>query len=295
MPRQQHRIRNMADMPQTRWRTQPLRRHAALASLAIAALIFATATTALAETVAFEVPYNARTIKIEGELKKPPGSGGPFPVVIGLHACDGPTNYSTNFWLATLAAQGYATYLPDSFRPRGYVDICDFTSLVMKAERAQDALLAAATLAARPDIRADKIAILGVSHGGSAANRVSREDASLATLRQKLADTGGKIVAIVAVYGGCVPDLERPVITPLLILIGSNDDWTPPKPCQEFANEGSNPKLVQIHVYPGAMHSFDNASILTPQMVHGHRIAFDAEATSDARARVIEFLRPLMQ
>jgi dienelactone hydrolase len=294
MPRQQHRIGNMADVPQTRWRTQPLRRHAALASLAIAALIFATATRALAETVAFEVPYNARTIKIEGELKKPPGSGGPFPVVIGLHGCGGP-DYSTNFWLATLAARGYATYLPDSFRPRGYVDVCDFTSLVTTAERAQDALLAAATLAARPDIRADKIAILGVSHGGGAALRISREDASLATLRQKLADTGGKIVATVAVYGLCKPDLERPVITPLLILVGSNDDWTPPKPCQEFANEGSNPKLVQIHVYPGAMHSFDNASILTPQRVHGHQMVFDAEATSDARSRVIEFLRPLMQ
>jgi len=30
-------------------------------------------------------------------------------------------------------------------------------------------------------------------------------------------------------------------------------------------------------------------------MVHGHRMVFDAEATSDARSRVIEFLRPLMQ
>jgi alpha-beta hydrolase superfamily lysophospholipase len=87
----------------------------------------------------------------------------------------------------------------------------------------------------------------------------------------------------------------RPVITPMLILIGSNDDWTPPKPCQEFANEGSNPKFVQMHVYPGATHSFDNASILTPQRVRGHRMVFDAEATSDARSRVIEFLRPLMQ
>jgi len=262
--------------------------------LAVVAFIFA-ATTAVAETVAFEVPYEGRTIKIEGEFKKPPGSNGPFPVVIGLHACDGRTNYSTNFWLATLASQGYATYLPDSFGPRGYVDVCALTSLVTTAERAQDALVAAATLAARPDIRADKIAILGVSHGASGALRISRDDPSLALLRQKLADAGGKIVAVVSVYGSCVPDVKRPVVTPLLILVGSNDDWTLPKPCQEFANEGANPKLVQLHVYPGAMHSFDNASIFTPRLVYGHRVAFDAEATDDARSRVIQFLRPLMQ
>ena len=288
----------MANIPHTsRSRLRPLqiRVPSVLASLAIAALILEPASTAVAETVAFEVPYHARTIKIEGEFRKPPSGDGPFPVVIGLHACDGPTNYSTNFWLATLAARGYATYLPDSFGPRGYVDVCDFTSSVTIAERAQDALVAAATLAARPDVRADKIAILGVSHGGSGAVRISREDASLAPLRQKLADAGGKIVAVVSMYGGCAPDLKRPVVTPLLILIGSDDDWTLPKPCHEFANEGPNPKLVQLHIYPGAMHSFDNASLIPPRTVHGHRVAFDAEATNDARSRVIQFLQPLMQ
>jgi dienelactone hydrolase len=288
----------MSNTPHTspsRLRPLQVRAPSVLASLAIAALTLAPATTAVAETVAFEVPYHARTIKIEGEFKKPPGSNGPFSVVIGLHACDGAGNYSTNFWLTILAAQGYATYLPDSFGPRGYVEVCDFTGLVTVAERAQDALGAAATLAARPDVRADKIAILGVSHGGSGAVRISREDASLAPLRQKLADAGGKIVAVVSIYGSCAPDLKRPVVTPLLILIGSEDDWTLPKPCHEFANEGSNPKLVQLHVYPGAMHSFDNASILTRQMVHGHRVAYDAEATNDARSRVIQFLQPLMQ
>jgi dienelactone hydrolase len=266
-----------------------------LASLAVAALILAPATTAVAETVAFEVPYHGRTIKIEGEFKKPTGSNGPFPVVIGLHACDGPGNYSTNFWLVTLAAQGYATYLADSFGPRGYVEVCSSTGLVTVAERAQDALVAAATLAARPDVRADKIAILGVSHGASGAVRVSRDDPSLALLRQKLADAGGKIVAVVSVYGSCAPDVKRPVVIPLLILIGADDDWALPKPCHEFANEGSNPKLVQLHVYPGAMHSFDDASNFTRRMVYGHRVAYDAEATNDARSRVIQFLQPLMQ
>jgi dienelactone hydrolase len=43
------------------------------------------------------------------------------------------------------------------------------------------------------------------------------------------------------------------------------------------------------------MHSFDNASIFTRAIVNGHRVAYDAEATDDARSRVTEFLRVLMQ
>ena len=259
----------------------------------MAGLIFATATRALAETIAFEVPYKGHMIKVEGELRKPSGSG-PFPVVIGLHACNGRDNVSTVQWLTTLFDQGYATYLPDSFLPRGYFDICDNIMNVSVAERTEDALLAAAALAARPDIRADKIAIVGVSHGAMAALRISRQDPSLATLKQKVADAGGKIVALVAFYGGCVPDPKRPVITPLLILMGAKDDWAQAKPCEEFASEGSNPKLVQIKVYPHATHSFDNPTFI-PTNNNGRMMVYDGEATTDARARLIEFLRPLMQ
>jgi dienelactone hydrolase len=269
-------------------------RHSALAILGLVTFGFALSVPVRAEKVAFDVPYKGRTITIEGELREPNGPG-PFPVVIGLHACDGPTNYSTNFWMTTVAAQGYATYLPNSFGPRGYVDVCPHPGWVTADERAQDALLAASVLAARPDIRRDKIAILGVSHGGGPAVRISRDDSSLLEPRERLAAAGGKIVAIVSVYGSCVPDVKRPVVVPLLILIGANDDWTLPKPCEAFASEGTNPALVQIHVYPGATHSFDNASLVTARHANGHWMVYDASATADARQRVVEFLGGLMR
>jgi dienelactone hydrolase len=270
------------------------RRRAALAIFVLAILAFANCLSARAERVAFDVPYQGRTITIEGELTKPNGPGR-FPVVIGLHACDGPTNYSTNSWMAIAAAQGYATYLPNSFGPRGYVDVCSRTASVTTDERAQDALRAAMALAARPDIRGDRIAILGVSHGGGPAARLSRDDPSLLALHEQLAAAGGKIVAVVSVYGSCAPDVKRPVVVPLLILIGANDDWTLPKPCEDFAREGTNPALVQIHVYPGATHSFDNAALVTAQHSHGHWMVYDASATADARQRVVEFLGGLLR
>ena len=266
----------------------------ALAVLALATCAFGTCTPARAEKVSFDAPYKGRTITIEGELTKPSGVG-PFPVLIGLHACDGPTNYSTNFWMMTAAAQGYATYLPNSFGPRGYVDVCPHTSWVTTDERAQDALLAAAALAVRPDIRRDRIAILGVSHGGGPAARLSRDDPSLLALRERLDAAGGKIVALVSIYGSCVPDVKRPVVVPLLILVGASDDWVSPQQCEAFASEGKNPRLVQIHIYPGATHSFDNASLVTAVHAYGHWMVYDSQATADARRRVVEFLGDLMR
>jgi dienelactone hydrolase len=268
--------------------------HGMISRIAIGMISLAACPLVMAETVAFDVPYRDRTIRIEGELKKPPGDG-PFPLVIGLHACDGPSNYSFNFWMSTLLAQGYATYLPDSFKPRGYLDVCAHTSWVTVSERAQDALVAASTLAARPDIQRRRIAILGVSHGGAAAARISRDDPSLTSLRQKLAAGGGSIAALVSVYGSCAPDPERPVITPLLILIGSKDDWALPEPCQEFATEGSNASLVRLQVYAGATHSFDNTSLAIPRVGYGHWMAYNQQATADARSRVIEFLNEFLR
>lgn len=58
-------------------------------------------------------------------------------------------------------AQGYATLRLDSFTARGYHNVCADGAQVRPGERAQDVLAAAYLLAARPDVRPDRIAILG--------------------------------------------------------------------------------------------------------------------------------------
>ncbi len=50
-------------------------------------------------------------------------------------------------------------------------------------------------------------------------------------------------------------------ITPLLILVGENDDWTPAKPCEELTERAEAAGYpVAIKVYPGAQHSFDGSA-----------------------------------
>ena len=249
--------------------------------------------TKLREEIDVPVDYQGRQIQLTGWLEKPAGAG-PFPVVIALHACSGYTaemyGGALPQWVPILKGQGYATFKFDSFTARGYSEVCT-TYAVTADDRAPDVLAAAALLAGRPDVRPDRIAVIGWSHGGGGAARVTKDWPDRRPAREKLASRGGKLVASIDLYGGCGPAVD-PVIVPLLVLVGALDDWgLGPASCSELAK--ANPTLVTVQVYPGAYHGFD-----TPGDTHrsaGHMIAYNAEATADARIRVTEFLRRYMQ
>ena len=154
----------------------------------------------------------------------------------------------------------------------------------------QDVLAAAYLIAARPDVRPDRTAVLGLSHGGGTAIYVARDDEELRPWRERLAARHGKLVASVALYGGCRGNPDSPVILPLLALLGGRDDWTPAAPCVALANAQPN-AMMQAIVYPDAYHSFDAAGgIEKPHSAYGHMLAYNSAATADAHRRVLEFL-----
>jgi dienelactone hydrolase len=257
------------------------------------ALWAVSATAQVREEFSVPVDYQGRQIQLRAEFQKPATGAGPFPAIIALHACGGYNDpYSMTTWLPLLWQQGYATLRLDSFTARGhYGDICGNTGEVTTVERATDALAAAYVLAGRPDVRRDRIAVIGWSHGGGGAARVTKDWPDRRPAREKLASRGGKLVASIDLYGGCGPTSD-PVIVPLLVLVGALDDWVSGgASCLELAK--ANPTLVTVQVYPGAYHGFD-----TPGDMHrsvGHVIAYNAEATADARVRATEFLRRYMQ
>jgi dienelactone hydrolase len=248
------------------------------------------------EEISVPVDYQGRQIQLFGIFQKPPGPG-PFPVVIALHSCSG---YSSNMyygslpgWVGFLQQQGYATFKFDSFTARGYSDVCERPADVSAGVRAGDVLAAANLLAARADIRADRIAAIGFSHGGGTAVYVARDHEELRPARQQLAARGGRLVASVGVYPGCgSPDGNR-VIVPLLVLAGGSDDWTPAADCVALGDHQAGAPIT-VQVYPGAYHAFDVQGS-RPIYKLGHLLAYDAAATADAHIRVTEFLRRCMQ
>src|SRR5215468_1789782 len=105
----------------------------------------------------------------------PPAGSGPFPAVVIMHGCGGPPGHSE--WVKRLNDWGYATYYIDSFTPRHLKNVCAERQ-IKGYERVADAYAALAHLRARPDVRADKIGLIGFSHGAAAAAAAARSDSA---------------------------------------------------------------------------------------------------------------------
>jgi dienelactone hydrolase len=83
-----------------------------------------------------------------------------------MASCGGPPGHQE--WIGRLNGWGYATYYIDSFRPRHLKNVCAEQQF-KGFERVGDAYAALAYLRTRSDTRADRIGLIGFSHGGAAA------------------------------------------------------------------------------------------------------------------------------
>jgi dienelactone hydrolase len=215
-----------------------------------------------------------------------PAAMAPVAAVVVLHGCDGIQPHYRQ-WARRLADWGYAALLIDSFRPRGFSQVCNRGQLVPPEAQARDAFEGAAYLRGAPLVQASKVGVVGFSHGG------------WAVLKAVLAGVGQQdeppFDAAVAYYPGC--DLRDPPAHPLetdtLILIGDADDWTPAVRCARWfeavlADGHTLHHTLQMTVYPGAHHGFD-----APLALHyfaGHLVGQNPAAFADSLGETLRFL-----
>jgi dienelactone hydrolase len=261
------------------------------ACVAALAVLLGLSTAARAESLRVPVDYQGQQIEIPARFEKPDGAG-PFPAVVLLHGCSGNDAYAqrrSERWAEILHQQGYATLITDSFGPRGYTNVCNNAALMPMRERAKDIFAAAYLLAQRSDVRPDRIAAMGFSHGGGTVLDAAVSWDELKPWREKLASRG-KLVALVGLYPGCVETKAMDFRLPVLILVGDADDWTPARDCQSRTgkSEAGVPAL-RMKVYPGAVHDFDVNE--KPRKVVGHALGYDEAAAKDAPVQVVDFLR----
>jgi dienelactone hydrolase len=205
--------------------------------------------------------------RLEGLLWRP-SSPGPHPGMVLLHGCGGLYRGASGTrltarhqeWAELFAAAGYVTLHVDSFGPRGVREICHTKGRTISpgVERARDAYGALLYLQSLPEVRPDRIGLMGWSNGGSTTLWTV---ASRARSRPKELPRGD-FAAAVAFYPGCRAALENKAgwstAIPLLVLVGADDDWTPAPPCEALvARERSRGRPVDLVVYPGAYHDFD--------------------------------------
>src|SRR2546423_14231562 len=101
---------------------------------------------------------------ITADLSLPAGSGR-VPAVIVLHSCTGVTPSVTE-WARELNRMGYAALVVDSFTGRGVKEICTGHASVNPGSRLADLFRAQELLVTHPRIDAQRIGVLGFSHGG---------------------------------------------------------------------------------------------------------------------------------
>ncbi|MGA3086173.1 MAG: dienelactone hydrolase family protein [Thermodesulfobacteriota bacterium] len=226
-------------------------------------------------------PLNSNQ-NLTGDLSKPEGDG-PFPAVIFLPGCTG-GQYNLSGWEKILVKEKYVTFGVDSLGPRGVNNVCSNPEVdkPTSLDRVSDAFAAKHYLETLPFIDKERMAAIGFSHGAMTALIMALyPSASEKPFRE-----------IIAFYPYCFPidPSKRALSSPLMILIGGNDDWCPAKLCEAYPEilKGLNHEVV-LKVYPGAYHAFDNtASGLLEFM--GHKLGRDESASADSIVMVKNFL-----
>lgn len=214
-----------------------------------------------------------------------PEGPGPHPAIVMLHGCSGlqpSVSRSLQDHAQVFRQHGYASLIVDSFGPRGKSEaVCRSEDELARARlyRVFDAFDAKRHLQARPDIDPDRIYLLGQSNGGSVAIAASQAG--------RIPDDQQPFTATVAFYPYCRTLTWGREVSPVLVLTGALDDWTPPQICQ-FAAEQDTSGMLRTIVYPGAHHSFDLDIDL--QTYAGHTVGGNWSATSRARQEILSFL-----
>ena len=275
-------------------------------------LILRVAMVHAATPTAVEVPtasFSSSPAPLRAFLFRPDGAGR-HPAVVMVHGCggaygkDGQLNARHAMWGDYLSAQGFVALLLDSFSSRGIKEICTtrYRDRTLKeGDRVGDAYAALAYLRQLPGVDADRIALLGWSHGaGVALDTIGQRQHATALAAPDLG-----FMAAIAFYPGCTSRNKQsghfhPYV-PILLLIGEADDWTPAAPCKALAaTVAARGEPMRIVTYPDTFHDFDNPA-LTRQRVRkdvpngvnpgaGVTTAPNVLAREDAKQRVKTFL-----
>ena len=192
----------------------------------------------------------------------------PAPALVFMHGCGGLLTRSGKVlsreqdWAHRLNEQGYVVLAVDSFTTRGVISECVHGGpATPQAVRPRDAYGALRFLQAQAYVQADRIGLMGWSHGGGTVLFSIGPDSP-----GRVKDSAGSVhdfrTAVAFYPGWCNTAAQHAsawsTSVPLLILQGEADTWTRAQPCEEFvAAVRSRNMPVELHLYEGAYHDFD--------------------------------------
>ncbi len=222
------------------------------------------------------VEFGSGAITLKAIVYKPEGAG-PFPAVIAMHDCSGLTTPAGRVaskyreWAQLLVRDGFIVLFPESYGSRGLGNQCSVRNRPVRPEHelVEDANAALRWLSQQPDVRSDRISLMGWSNGASSV---------LWTVRpQHKTDDRPDFRSAVAFYPVCrrLESTAWSARIPTLILIGGADDVTSSQDCEHMvAGAKGRSARISLMVYPGALHDFDHPN-RPPELRTGYAVSAD--------------------
>ena len=193
--------------------------------------------------------------EVFGELVIPYDSLNPnkkYPLIIGVAGSMGWKSHHLEY-LKMYQDLGFATFELNSFKSRDIKSTVGEQNQVTTAAMIVDAYKALEELSDHSLINKEKISITGWSLGGA----VTLFSAWL-PLKNTI-NTELSFASHLAFYPPCFFELENMEFSqsPIHILIGESDDWTPAEPCNNLVNELNDYCNIDITIYKDSHHGFD--------------------------------------
>ena len=178
-----------------------------------------------------------------------------FPLVIGVAGSLGWGEHHHKY-LEMYQKMGIATFELNSFKSRGITSTVGTQNQVTISAMIVDAYTALEVLSKHPNIDKDRISITGWSLGGGVTLFSAWMPVKNAINKEL------KFASHLAFYPPCFIEPENIEFSdsPIHILIGELDNWTPAKPCSDLVNKLNKKSNIGLTIYKDSHHSFDRNS-----------------------------------
>ena len=198
---------------------------------------------------------DGKLARIAAELRLPPGTAR-IPAVVLIHGSGG-VGANVDRWAQALNAMGIAALILDTFTGRGISQTITDQSQLSSFSMIVDAYKGLELLSRHSRIDPTRIAVMGFSKGGFAALY-----SSMKRFQRLWGTPGIEFAAYISFYTRCdAPLLEDEIVSdrPIRLFHGSADDYVPVEPTRRYVDRLKHAgKDVQLTVYEGARHAFDN-------------------------------------
>ena len=178
----------------------------------------------------------------------------PCPLIIPIHGSAG-LREGHHSHMVNLLEAGFAVFRIHHFESRGVISIVENQTAVTLATMITDAFRALSMLTLHPEIDSSKIGIMGWSLVGSTAFYEAWQP-----IIERLSKNGEKFAAHLPIYPGTLlkPEDNRWSDSPMHVLFGEDDDYTPLNLCKRIIDYMKPVRDVELTTYPNAHHSFDS-------------------------------------